>query len=374
MTDAAQARPSPFSERPVLVFWETTRACPLSCVHCRASAIREPLPGELTTEQGERLIDQVASFGKPTPTMIFTGGDPLLRADLFELMAYASDRGVRFAVSPAASELLTRDALKRLKEAGAAAISLSLDGASAESHDSIRRERGTFERTLRAMREAVELGLRPQVNTTVMRRNLHEIPAIFHLLKRAGVATWEVFFLVKVGRASGEGDLSPRECETVCNLLYDASKLETTVRTVEAPFVRRVALERARSEGYWTDPTYLSLKAQLLQHGYSSSSRSTLSPRGTQDGDGIVFVGYDGTICPGGLLPLRLGNVKEDGLVRTYREDGILRKVRAKEFNGPCGACEYRYVCGGSRARAYAHDRDPLSWDPACLRASEATS
>ena len=171
-----------FPDKPVLVFWETTRACELSCVHCRASAIREPLPGQLSTEEGKRLIDEVASFGRPSPVMIFTGGDPLLRDDLFGLLAHATDMGVHFAVSPAASDLLNLETLRRLKASGASAISLSLDGPTEEAHDTIRREPGTFRRTVRAAQEAVSLGLNVQINTTVMRNNFDDIPAIFRLM------------------------------------------------------------------------------------------------------------------------------------------------------------------------------------------------
>jgi AdoMet-dependent heme synthase len=362
-----ERRQTLFSEKPVLVFWETTRACKLSCVHCRASAIRDPLPGQLTTEEGKVLIEQVASFGRPGPTMIFTGGDPLLRDDLFDLLEYATKLGVRFAVSPAASDLLTYDALKRLKVAGAAAISLSLDGACEETHDSIRREPGTFRRTVQAARDAASLGLSAQVNTTVMKNNYLELPQIFRLITGLGVKTWEVFFLVKVGRGTGVDDLSPEECESVCNLLYDASRQGTTVRTVEAPFVRRVALQRSRSADYWTDPMYQTLKADLLESAGGDTGRSTLNPRGTLDGDGIVFVGFDGSISPGGLLPLRLGDIREQSLREVYRENQLLRQVRERELTGRCGVCEFKHICGGSRARAYARNGDALSSDPSCL-------
>ncbi len=359
-------RASLFSEKPVLVFWETTRACKLSCVHCRASAIREPLPGQLSTSEGRRLIEQVASFGKPGPTMIFTGGDPLMRDDLFQLLAFATEMGVRFAVSPAASDMLTYDVLKRLKEAGAAAISLSLDGAAESTHDSIRREEGTYGRTIQALRDAVSLGLNPQVNTTVMRGNCAELPRIFRLITGLGVKTWEVFFLVKVGRGTAVEDLSPAESESVCNLLYDASHLGVTVRTVEAPFVRRVALQRHRAGDYWKDSGYVRLREELQGAG-TDTGRSTLNPRGTLDGDGTVFVGFDGTIYPGGLLPLPLGNTRENSLRQVYREHPVLVRVRGRRLTGRCGTCEFRQICGGSRARAYAAQGDALSSDPACL-------
>ena len=357
----------PFSEKPILVFWETTRACLLSCVHCRASAIREPLPGELATEDGVRLIDQVASFGKPSPTIIFTGGDPLLRGDLFELLSHATKTGVRFAVSPAVTELLTYDALRRIKEAGASAISISLDGASAQTHDSIRRREGTYQRTIQAMKDAVSVGLNAQVNTAIMRRNYAELPQLFHLVKTLGIKTWELFFLVKVGRGAEVDDLTPEEYESVCNFLYDASFYGVTIRIVEGPFIRRVAKERSESGDYWNGEGYRKLRAELLQTEGGPTGNSSIGPRGTLDGDGIIFVGYDGTISPGGLVPVSVGNVRKDNLVSVYRDSELLRNIRSRKMSGPCGVCKFSEVCGGSRARAYSYHQNPLSSDPACL-------
>ncbi len=358
-----------FPDKPVLVFWEMTRACLLSCVHCRASAIREPLPGELNTKEGYRLIDRVREFGNPAPTMIFTGGDPLLRGDLFELLSYATSLGVRFAVSPAVTELLTYDILRRIKEAGAAAISVSLDGASASTHDYIRRREGTYERTLQAIKDAVDLGLNIRVNTAIMKRNYNELPLIFDQIKGLGIKVWELFFLVKVGRGSQIEDLTPEQCEDVCNFLYDVSFRGMTVRCVEAPFIRRVAHERSKSTFKETDG-YLKLKAGLLRsHGADQplATRSTLNPRGTLDGDGIIFVGYDGGITPGGLVPAILGNVKRDKLTSIYRESDLLTEVRKRNLHGFCGVCGFKEMCGGSRARAFSQYGDPLGSDPSCV-------
>ncbi len=359
-----------FAEKPVLVFWETTRACLLSCVHCRASAIKEPLPGEVTTEEGFRLIDQVASFGRPSPTIIFTGGDPLLRKDLFELLSYATKAGVRFALSPAVTELLTFDTLKRIKEAGATSVSLSLDGASAETHDSIRGEPGTFDRTVQAIKDAVSLGLNPQINTAIMRRNFRELPRIFDLIRGLGVKTWELFFLVRVGRGSEIDDLTPEQCESVSNFLFDASYYGVVVRCVEAPFIRRVVKLRSRLGDYWDNADYLKLRGDLLRTEGEPGDRSTLNTRGTLDGDGIIFIAYDGSIHPGGLVPVDIGNVKRDSLVEVYRGSELLRDVRARRLRGPCGVCEFKEVCGGSRARAYSSYGNPLSSDPACFFAA----
>lgn len=359
-----------FSEKPVLVFWETTRACLLSCVHCRASAIKEPLPGEVTTEEGFRLIDQVASFGRPSPTIIFTGGDPMLRKDLFELLSHATKAGVRFALSPAVTPLLNYEALKRIKEAGATSVSLSLDGASAATHDSIRGEPGTFDRTVQAMKDAVSLGLNPQINTAIMRRNYRELPTVFRLIRSLGVKTWELFFLVRVGRGSEIDDLTPEQCESVCNFLYDASYYGVVVRCVEAPFIRRVVKQRNQLGDYWNDEDYLAFRSELLRTVGEPGDRSTLNTRGTLDGDGIVFIGYDGSIHPGGLVPVDIGNVKTDNLVEVYRGSDLLRNVRGRRLLGPCGTCEFREVCGGSRARAYSFYGNPLSSDPACFYAA----
>ncbi len=352
----------------MLVFWETTRACGLSCVHCRASAIPDPLPGELTPEEGLRVVEQVAAFGPPRPVLVLTGGDPLRRRDLLALLRHARDHGVRTAVSPAATELLTAERLAELRDAGVISVSLSLDGASEGTHDRIRQSVGTYRRTVDAARAAVELGIKVQINTAVLRPNVSELPAIFHQIRSWGVSAWELFFLVRVGRATAELDPPPDVYEGVCRFLVDASQYGVVVRSVEAPFLRRVALEAGEGEP-GGDPLYRSLRSDLLALEGAPRTPSTIGPRGTLDGDGILFVGHDGTVQPGGLLPLPLGNVRGSSLVSLYRQSDVLRNIRARRFHGPCSACTYRDVCGGSRARAYARHADPLASDPGCLLA-----
>jgi radical SAM protein len=328
----------------------------------------DPLPRELNHEESLRLIEEITEFGRPYPTLVFTGGDPLRRKDLFQLLFHASNLGLGFAVSPAVTELLTYEVIMKVKETGASSISFSIDGPTESTHDEIRRKEGTFRRTLDAVRDAKRLGLNVQVNTAIMSRNLHTLPEIFHLIRELGVKTWELFFVIKVGRASSVEDLTSVQCESVCNFLYDASWYGITIRTVEVPFIRRVAKYRETKGLYWNDTTYQSLRTALLQlDGEPHSPCSTLRPVGTLDGDGVIFVAHDGTVHPGGLLPTSLGNVRTSSLVRIYRENQLLKDIRQRKLKGPCGICEFKDICGGSRARAFSYYGDPLASDPACV-------
>ncbi len=358
-----------FSNKPMLVFWETTRACPLRCAHCRADAIENPLPGELNTEEGKALIDQVALFGKPAPLIIFTGGDPLKRSDLFDLLEYARSKGINFAVSPAVSDSLTLDVLERLRLLGASSISVSLDGAKGETHDSIRKVDGAYDKTIEVIRKAVGFGLPIQVNTVVMKQNVDELPDIFNLISKLGVKVWEVFFLIKTGRGTELSDISVEESESACNFLYDVSRHNMIVRTVEAPFIRRVAKQRTENGSYWKGPTYTKMQSRLPLSNREPSGPSTIRQVGTLDGDGIMFVSYDGAVSPGGFLPVSAGNVKNCSLVEVYAKNDIFTRIRGRKFAGPCGICDFKQVCGGSRSRAYADSGNPLGSDPACLYA-----
>jgi len=356
-----------FEEAPLLVFWESTKACPLACKHCRAEAIPNPLPGELSTEEGKELIRQVSEFGEPTPTIIITGGDPLVRRDLFELVRYAAELGVPTGVAPAVSPNLTQETLRELRRLGVKALSISLDGATAEVHEAMRQVEGNYEATVKAIETAVNTGLTVQVNTVVWRRNVQQLPYIVKLLKEKGVKIWEVFFLIVTGRAVAELDITPTEYEDVLNFLTEVSKYGIQVRTVEAPFYRRVKIERSSGVEY-SNPLYRELVNNLRELlGEPASSR--LDPRfmPTRDGLGIIFVAYDGTVYPSGFMPYPLGNVRRISLVEIYRKHPLLVKMRRAEFKGRCGICEYRRVCGGSRARAFSRYGDPLETDPACI-------
>ena len=370
---AALDMPGPdFDSRPILVFWESTRACGLACRHCRASAIAEPLPGELTSHEAESFLDSLGGFGSPSPVLIATGGDVLERRDLDSLLARARRLKVPVALAPSVTPLLTDDRVTELRRAGVKVASISLDGALAATHEGVRGIAGHFDETLAAIRRLRRHGITVQVNTVVMRDTVSELPAVARIVRRTGASIWELFFLVHVGRGAALGELSAAENEDVCHFLFEASCYGFIVRTVEAPFFRRVVVQRKDHPGgdtaaaFELGPLYERLSARLKAELGAPSSPSRAQTKGTRDGKGILFVGHDGEIHPSGFLPLSLGNVKRDDIVRVYRDHPVLRSIRAAEFSGRCGWCRYKQLCGGSRARAYASSGDPLAEDPGC--------
>ena len=367
-----------YDQRPILVFWESTRACLLACKHCRAEAAPHPAPGELSTAEGLRFIDSLAGFGRPYPVLIITGGDVLMRPDAFDLVAYARSLGIPVGLAPSVTPMLTDEAIHRLVELGVSIVSLSLDGATANTHEGIRGVPQHFGETVHALERLVAAGFTVQVNTVVMRDNVTELPAIAQILKNVGVKIWEVFFLIPVGRGHAVGAVTAEESEDVCHFLYDASAYDMIVRTVEAPFFRRVVTWR-KAQGpapsaptvqiarqYHLGPLYATLADELRARLGPPAASPRAQTAGTRDGKGIIFVSHDGAVYPAGFLPLRLGNIREQSLVSIYREHPLLQDIRAARFGGRCGSCDYRDLCGGSRARAFAISGDPLGEDAAC--------
>ena len=354
------ARPSlfdvDFSRAPFTVAWEITRACALACVHCRAMAQPRRDPRELSTAEGLELIDQVAKMG--TPVLVITGGDPLMRDDCFDLIAHARMRGLQVGFSPSVTGRLTRAALEQAQDAGTHRLHLSLDGATAATHDGFRGVAGSFERTLRAMTRVRELSLPLQVGTTVNRLNVDELEDIPALLTKAGAVMWSVFFLVPTGRADRSLMLNAAEHERVMLWLAElAGTAAFDVRTTAAMQFRRILAQRAERRG---------MPAHIAGAGFSfgSGSRPT---RAVNDGDGFCFVSHVGDVSPSGFLPLVAGNVRTQPLADVYRQTPLFRRLRDRTLlKGRCGVCEYRAVCGGSRARAWAVTGDELAEDPSC--------
>ncbi|MDA8290804.1 MAG: TIGR04053 family radical SAM/SPASM domain-containing protein [Actinomycetota bacterium] len=375
---AAPAGRGRFDDRPLLVFWETTKACDLACVHCRASAQREPGPGELSTREATALVDELASLGSPRPILVLTGGDCLKRPDVLELASHAASRSVPVAVAPSVTPLLDDRTLSSLRAVGVRSASVSLDGSGPETHDGVRGVPGHFAATLDAIGLLRRRGFSVQVNTTVMASNLEELADVAALCSREEVDAWEVFFLVATGRGTAVGATTPEQNEDVCHFLVDASRYGFAVRTVEGPFFRRVLAERIAAgdprdgdlpEG--AGALYARLRERLVELA-GPPERPVRAPSvATRDGMGIVFVSADGKVHASGFLPLEVGDVRRAGLVASYRDSPVLRAMRAGDFTGPCGRCTYRERCGGSRARAFAATGDPLGSDPACVLVAE---
>jgi AdoMet-dependent heme synthase len=372
-----------FDQAPMLLFWETTRACGLACRHCRAEAVPVPTTGQLSTTEGMRLLEDAATFTPRPPVVVFTGGDPFMRPDLFALAERARVLGIPLGFAPSVTPLLTRERARRMRALEAKTVSVSLDGARPETHDDVRGIQGHFARTEEAVRMLVAEGHVVQINTTVMQRNVAELADVAALVAEWGAHIWEVFFLVPVGRGIDVQELSARENEDVAHFLCEAACHGFIVRTVEAPFFRRVIAERAALPAgtdprphFGLGPLYGRLSAHLRER-LGSPGRSRAQSVGTRDGKGILFVSHDGDVYPAGFLPITLGNVRSRSLVHIYRNDPLLRAIRATRFTGRCGICEFAERCGGSRARAFAVHGDALAEDPACTHqpgsASRAT-
>jgi len=342
------SRRSPFENAPARVYWEVTGACDLACRHCRAEASPCADPSELSTRAAKHMLAQLAEAA-PKPHVVFTGGDPLKRADLFELIDFARSLGLLVSVSPSATPLLTDDAIDRLAAAGVSAISLSIDRATAADHDALRGVPGCFARTMAAACRAREAGLPFQVNTLVSRETIGDMEAMDALVRSIGAARWSLFFLVAVGRGTVLEPIEAAEAERLLVWLASRGKQPgLVVTTTEAPFFRRVMLEQRRATG-------------------EASAAPGHSP-GIRDGNGVMFIARDGSISPSGFLPLSAGNAKLENPLRVYRESSLFRSLRDVDgFHGRCSRCEYRAVCGGSRARAFTATGDPLAEDPLCV-------
>ena len=342
-----------YDQTPMNVYWEMTQACALACRHCRAEAIPTPAPNELSTAEGKELLRQITEFGDPLPQLILTGGDPLLRPDLFEFIDEARRLGIGVSITPAATPALTKDVLVKLIDHGVDGLGLSLDGSTPERHDGIRGVPGTFARTMQAIEWATELNMPLQVNTLCAAETADDMPALFDLLKPHGVTRWSLFFLISVGRGKVLEALPPEKAEELMSWIYDTSKAAPfTVATTEAPSYRRVAIERMREDGLHGDQ----IKRSGVGRGF-----------GIRDGHGIVFVSCTGDICPAGFLPLTAGNVRKDKLAEIYRHSPLFEQLHdPSQFEGHCGVCEFRALCGGSRARAFGATGDPLASDPLC--------
>jgi len=349
-----------FEERPFLVIWEVTQACDLSCVHCRACAQPSRSPLELSTVEARRLIDEIAEMR--VPVFVLTGGDPLKRPDIFELVEYAASRGVRTSLTPSATPLLTKQAIADLQRRGLARLAISLDGPTAAIHDVFRRVPGSYDWTLNAVRWARECGLPAQINTTITRHNLKHMDAMIALLEGLDIVLWSVFFLVPTGRGSLIDLISAEEFEQVFEKLYQASqRVRFDIKSTEAQHYRRYLLQRRTEE---------KRKGHTVSRIFGMGTPDGIgrAPRGINDGKGFVFVSHLGEVFPSGFLPVSAGNVRKESLQALYRYSPLFTSLRdSQNLRGKCGSCEFREVCGGSRARAYALTGDAFAEEPCCI-------
>lgn len=360
-------------ERPHVLVWEVTRACQLACKHCRADAFTKADPRQLTTEQGKALLDEFADYGTPRPIVILSGGDAFERPDLEELISYGTSIGLPMALSPSVTPLLTDERLASVREAGIKAFSLSLDGATAQTHDSFRGIEGTFDDTLAAAKLVTKHGFRFQVNTTICKNNLAELPQILQTVLGMGAHMWYLLFLVPMGRGSNLEALNPEEMEDVLHWLHDISD-RIAIKVTEAPNYRRVAIQRddARQAGEPMPPTgelhaWLTAETDRLL-GPGGDRRPPRPAIGVNSGRGFAFVDHIGGVYPSGFLPICCGSVKEQSFQEIYAEAPLMKQLREPaEYSGKCSECEFNWICGGSRARAWAMTGDPLASDPTCV-------
>lgn len=363
---AAMALPAvDFDRAPFLVIWETTQACALACRHCRASARPWRDPRELSTEEGRRLVDMTADMG--TPIIVFSGGDPLSRPDLADLIAHAKSRGLRAATIPAATAALDKEAVFRIRDAGADQMALSLDFPDAASHDAFRGVEGAFAKTMDAVGWAHLAGLPLQINTTVCGLNADRLEEMADYVGGLDIVFWEVFFLVPMGRGELLGGLTASQCERLFDVLYRAQKSRRfVVKVTEAPHYRRhVALRQAG--GRPAAPGPVAQMPALLTRSEGPGHTIGLAPRGVNAGNGFLFVSHLGDVYPSGFLPINAGNVRQSTLADVYRGHETFRALRDPDrLQDRCGRCEFRSICGGSRARAYALTGDPFATDPWC--------
>ncbi|UWG47952.1 Radical SAM superfamily enzyme [Halanaeroarchaeum sp. HSR-CO] len=336
--------------RPLVLIWELTQACDLSCKHCRADAQSERHPAELSTREGKRLLDDASEFGEGQ-LVVLSGGDPLVRDDVVELIDYGVDQGLTMTMTPSGTESLDAPTVHRLGDAGLRRIAVSIDGPGPESHDDFRGENGSFEQTLRAAKAAADVGLPLQVNTTVSQETVRHLPAMAELVEELGAVLWSVFFLVPVGRGTVLTPISPEKAERVMEWLADLNRgTPFEIKTTEAPHYRRVLSKRRGA----SSPEAMSDDGIRRRMGITA-------------GNGFAFVSHTGLVYPSGFLPKAAGSVREESVVDIYRDSPLFTSLREPDdLKGKCGVCPFRNVCGGSRSRAFAYTGDPLESDPLC--------
>ncbi len=335
-----------------LVAWEITRNCNLSCMHCRAAATMGPYEGELDTATCLNLLDQIQEVGDPI--IILTGGEPLLRPDIFEIARYGTDKGLRMVMALNGT-LLTRDIAKKLVDAGIQRISISLDGSTKMSHDRFRGVEGAYEGALRGIQHAKDAGIEFQINSTITKMNLPEIQDIQTLAVNLGAVAHHIFLLVPTGRGKYLVDqaIDAEAYEETLNWFYDQrGKTPLQLKATCAPHYYRILRQRAKADGE---------KVTFQTYGLDAVTRGCLG------GIGFCFISHQGIAQPCGFLDLNCGNVTQTPFKDIWYHSEVFLKLRDYDaLTGKCGMCEYQKVCGGCRARAYEATGDYMAEEPLC--------
>ena len=336
-----------------MVAWELTRSCNLACVHCRASAERGPYPGELSTAECLKVMDEIASFSKPV--IILTGGEPLLRSDIFDLARYGTSKGFRMVMATNGT-LITEETVQAMKASGIQRISISLDGPNAETHDAFRKVKGSFEGSLRGIEMAKKGGLEFQINTTITRANLHLVAEILQLAVNLGAVAHHIFLLVPTGRGKDlqDQEISALDYEKTLHWFYEQrDRVPLQLKATCAPHYYRILRQRAKKEGKKITPKEYGLDAMT---------------RGCLGGLSFCFISHVGQVQPCGYLELNCGNVREKSFKEIWETSPVFQNLRHTDsYQGKCGRCEFRKVCGGCRARAYESLGDYMAEEPYCI-------
>lgn len=346
---------------PKWIAWEITRRCNLSCIHCRSSSEIGHQKTGFTTEQALALIEDIASFAKPV--MVLTGGEPLLREDLFDIAGYGHEKGFRMCLATNGT-LVTDSTCENIKTSGIQIVSLSLDGASPETHDNFRNQSGAFEGTIRAARTFKEHNISFIINSSFTKRNQKDIKEVYKLAKELGATAWYLFMIVPTGRGEDvlEELIDVKDYDEILNWHYEMEKQEDTllVRPTCAPHYYRIVLQRSQQEGE-------TFKRRNLKF-------STGGSKGCLAGQLIALIDVDGNVLPCSYFPEPAGNVKEQPFKEIWEHSKLFQELRDfKQYKGKCGVCEFVNVCGGCRARAYAIEGDYLSEEPFCSYVPKTT-
>jgi radical SAM protein with 4Fe4S-binding SPASM domain len=398
------------NSKPRLIFWEVTKGCNLRCIHCRATATELSSPADLSTAKALDIIDQISAAANPI--LVLSGGEPLYRSDIFQLARYATDRRLRVALATNGT-LVTKEVARMIVDSGVKRVSISLDGADPETHDAFRGIPGAFEAATYGLKNLKSLGMSVQINMTIARHNAHQLPQVLELAKSLGADALHTFLLVPVGCGvdiAAEQMVPPEEYETILNWFYDRS-LEGGIelKATCAPHYFRVVRQRRVAEHRSAEAAARVKAAQSIQEASAIGPTDMMMPgstgillkpqashtggrlgnghpgghpsdmnamtKGCLAGTGVCFISHEGEVYPCGYLPVIAGDLRKQRFIEIWDNAEVFQQLRdVDQLKGKCGCCEFRNVCMGCRARAYAATGDYLDEEPFCVYEPKMTT